>query len=205
VGEGAEEGVSFELAAGLARGGEAGQEVGEGSRAGQGLGQVRGLPPEAHRLAQGSFVEVDGSRREELRGLAAVPAPGAVAAGMGKQLSEVGREEGRLATVVGGEGQHLVEAGDLAALPFEGALVERSRYLLQIGGPAEPAVGMAQAGGADFQQVLLGQVVESPHQAVTGSAQSERRRFEVEGDQTLASRLPEDATQELPSLLREAV
>jgi hypothetical protein len=43
VGEGAEEGVRFELAAGQAGGGEAGQEAGEGSR----RGQVRDLPTQA--------------------------------------------------------------------------------------------------------------------------------------------------------------
>jgi len=47
VGEGGEEGVRFELAAGQARGGEAGQKAGEGSWIGQGLGQVRGHPAQA--------------------------------------------------------------------------------------------------------------------------------------------------------------
>ena len=36
-------------------------------------------------------------------------------------------EEGGLAAVVGGEGQDLVEAGDLAGLSFEGELVEGPR------------------------------------------------------------------------------
>src|SRR5215210_2189440 len=144
VGKGAEERVRFELAAGQARRGETGQEAGEGSRAGQGLGQVRGLLAQAYCLAQAGLVEVDGRCREKLRGLAAVLAPGAVAAGMGEDLAEVRREEGGLATVVGGEGQHLVEAGDLAALALEGPLVEGLRDLLQAGGRAEPAVGVAQ-------------------------------------------------------------
>src|SRR5947199_3933866 len=49
-------------------GGEAGQEAGEGSR----RGQVRDLPAQGRRTAQAHFVQVDGGRREELRGLAAV-------------------------------------------------------------------------------------------------------------------------------------
>jgi hypothetical protein len=84
------------------------------------------------------FVQVDGGRREELRGLAAVLAPGAVAVRVRELLSEVRGEEGGLAAVLGGEDQHLVETGDLPGLSFEGALVEGAR---QVVGPAEPAVG----------------------------------------------------------------
>ena len=118
-------------------------------------------------MAQAGLVEANGDYREELCGLAAVLAPGAVAARTGELFSEVRREEGGLPAVVGGEGQHLVEAGDFAALPFEGALVERLRQLLHLllaGGPAEPAVGVAQAGDADFQQALPGkcQVLGEP-------------------------------------------
>src|SRR5215203_7445613 len=58
LGEGAEERVGFELAASLAGGGEAGQETAEGSRVGQGLGQVRGLAAQVCRLAQAGLVEV---------------------------------------------------------------------------------------------------------------------------------------------------
>ena len=94
--------MGLELAAGLARGGEAGQEAGEGSRAGQGFGQVRVLPAQVYRLTQAGLVEVDGWRREELRGVASVLAPGAVAAGMGEVLAEMRGEEGGLAAVVGG-------------------------------------------------------------------------------------------------------
>ena len=75
-----------ELAAAKARGGEAGQEAGEGSR----VGQLRDLAAEGGRAAQTHFVEVDGFRGEELGGVAAVLAPGAVAAGVGEVLSEVG-------------------------------------------------------------------------------------------------------------------
>jgi len=78
LGEGSEEGVGFELAASQAGGGEAGQEAGEGS----GVGQVRDLPAQGYGAAQALFVQVDGDRWEKLRGLAAVFAPGAVAAGM---------------------------------------------------------------------------------------------------------------------------
>src|SRR3954471_7966560 len=60
VGEGAEEGIGFELAAGQAGGGEAGQEAGEGSRG----GQVRDLPAQGRRAAQARFVQVDEGRRE---------------------------------------------------------------------------------------------------------------------------------------------
>ena len=102
VSEGPEERVRFKLAASLARGGEAGQDAGEGSRSSQGLGQVRVLPAQVQRFAQAGFVEVDGWRWEELRGVASVFAPGAVAAGMGELLSEMRREEGGLAAVVGG-------------------------------------------------------------------------------------------------------
>jgi hypothetical protein len=94
-------------------------------------------------------------------------------------LSEVRGEEGGLAAVVGGEGQHLVEMGDLTGLPFESALVEGARQGVQVVGLAKPAVRVAQARGADFQQALLGQVVEGPHQPVAGRSQGSRRRFEV--------------------------
>src|SRR6185369_5259624 len=93
VGKGAEEGVGFQLAAGLAGRGEAGQEAGEGSR----KGQVRDLPAQGHRLAQARLVQVDRGRRVELRGLAAVFAPGAVAARVRELLSEARGEEVRLA------------------------------------------------------------------------------------------------------------
>src|SRR5436305_2487749 len=153
-------------------GGEAGQEAGEGSR----VGQVRDLPAQGRCAAQALFVQVDGGRREELRGLAAVLTPGAVAARVRELLSEVRGEEGGLAAVVGGEGQHLVETGDLPGLSFEGALVEGARQGVQVLGPAEPAVGVAQTRGADFQQSLLGQIVEGPHQPVAGRSQGPRRR-----------------------------
>jgi hypothetical protein len=104
IGERPEERVGLELPTDLARGGEAGQEAGEGPRSGQGLGQVRVLPAQVDRLAQAGLVEVDGRRREELRGVASVLAPGAVAAGMGELLAEMGRQKGGLAAVVGGQG-----------------------------------------------------------------------------------------------------
>src|SRR3954467_2440943 len=150
MGESAEERVRSELAAGQTRGGQAGQEAGEGS----GAGKVRDLPAQVCRPVQAYFVQVDRCRWVELGGLAFVLAPGAVAAGGGKLLSEVGGQEGRLAAVVGGQGEHLVEAGDLPGLPFEGALVERVGHGVQVAGWAEPAVGVAQAGGADFPAVL---------------------------------------------------
>ena len=84
--------------------------------------------------------------------------------------------------------------------------MERSRHFVQVAGRAEPAVGMAQAGGADFQQALLGQVVESPHQTVAGSAQGLRCGFEVEaGPDFGLFRLLEEAAQEVPALSLEAV
>ena len=206
MGKGAKERVGFELAAGLARGGEAGEEAGEGSRSGQGVGQVRALPAQVYRLAKAGLVEVDGGRREELRGLASVLAPGAVAAGMGEVLAEVGRQEGGLAAVVGGEGQHLVQAGDFTALALESVVVERSRHSVQVSRWAEPAVGVAQAGGSDFQEALLGQVVEGPHQTVAGCAQGLRCRFEVEAGPNLGLlRLLEEAAEEIPALSLEAV
>lgn len=94
--------MGFELPSGLARGGEAGEEAGEGLRAGQGLSQVRVLPAQVDRLAQAGLVEVDGWRWEELRGVASVFAPGAVAAGVGEVLSKMGCQEGGLAAVVDG-------------------------------------------------------------------------------------------------------
>jgi len=56
--------------------GEASQEAGKGPR----RGQVRDLPAQGRRAPQALFVQVDGGRREELHGLAAVLAPGTVAA-----------------------------------------------------------------------------------------------------------------------------
>ena len=100
----------------------------------------------------------------------------------------------------------MVEAGDFSGLAVEGVVVERSRHFVQVAGRAEPAVGMAQAGGSDFQQVLLGQVIESPHQTVAGCAQGLRRGFEVEVVPDLGLlRQTEDAAQEVPPLSLEAV
>src|SRR4029077_7613636 len=97
LGERPEERVRPELTSAQSRGGEHGQEAGEGS----GDGYLWHIPAEGGGAVEADFVEVDGFRGEELCGVP-VFAPGAVAAGVGEVLSEGGGEVGGLAAVVGG-------------------------------------------------------------------------------------------------------
>ena len=169
-------------------------------------GQVRDLPAQGRRAAQAVFVEVDGGRREELGGLAAVLAPGAVAAGVGELLAEVRREDGGLAAVVGGEGQHLVEPGDLPGLPLERALVEGTAP----GHPDRPAGAASDRGGAGPRRgppaVPARPGSRGPAPGGRGALQGLGRRFEVEAEPDLGLLgLPEEAAQKIAPLAREAV
>jgi hypothetical protein len=90
-----------ELASAQAGRREASEEAGEGSR----VSQFRDFPAQGGRSVETDLIGVDGFRRVELRGVVAVFAPGAVAAGVGEVLSKVGGEVGGLAAVVGTSGR----------------------------------------------------------------------------------------------------
>jgi hypothetical protein len=81
--------------------------------------------------------------------------------GWGICSPKCGGQEGGLAAIVGGEGQNLVETGDLPGLSFESALVEGARQGVQVVGPAEPAFRRQPNSGTDrFRQILRAKISE---------------------------------------------